>query len=157
MTPQKAIQILSRRIQKYAEKTSANAEYINETVDIINAFIKLYNEHTELKNKVDTMLDYLRVDKSLADIPVELLEVFSQNEFVPGYVEKKDIPAYLSLYRIDQIFIAHKQILSDMRLENLRRQLPPEIRQHLMAYYPEYITDSQQAYTYLAQHYGIFE
>lgn len=157
MTPQKAIQILSRRIQKYAEKTSANAEYINETVDIINAFIKLYNEYTELKNKVDTMLDYLRVDKSLADIPVELLEVFSQNEFVPGYVEKKDIPAYLSLYRIDQIFIAHKQILSDIRLETLRRQLPPEIRKHLMAYYPEYITDSQQAYTYLAQHYGIFE
>ncbi len=157
MTPQKAIQILSRRIQKYAEKTSANAEYINETVDIINAFIKLYNEHIELKNKVDTMLDYLRVDKSLADIPVELLEVFSQNEFVPGYVEKKDIPAYLSLYRIDQIFIAHKQILSDMRLETLRRQLPPEIRKHLMAYYPEYITDSRQAYTYLAQHYGLFE
>lgn len=157
MTPQKAIQILSRRIQKYAEKPSANAEYINETVDIINAFIKLYNEHIDLKNKVDTMLDYLRVDKSLADIPVELLEVFSQNEFVPGYVEKKDIPAYLSLYRIDQIFIAHKQILSDIRLETLRRQLPPEIRQHLMAYYPEYITDRQQAYTYLAQHYGIFE
>ena len=39
----------------------------------------------------------------------------------------------------------------------LRRQLPPEIRKHLMAYYPEYITDRQQAYTYLAQHYGIFE
>lgn len=157
MTPQKAIQILSRRIQKYAEKPSANAEYINETVDIINAFIKLYNEHTELKNKVDTMLDYLRVDKSLADIPVELLEVFSQNEFAPGYLEQDEIPAYLSLYRIDQIFIAHKQILSDIRLETLRRQLPPEIRKHLMAYYPEYITDSQQAYTYLAQHYGIFE
>lgn len=157
MTPQKAIQILSRRIQKYAEKTSANAEYINETVDIINAFIKLYNEHIDLKNKVDTMLDYLRVDKSLADIPVELLEVFSQNEFAPGYLEQDEIPAYLSLYRIDQIFIAHKQILSDIRLETLRRQLPPEIRKHLMAYYPECITDSRQAYTYLAQHYGIFE
>lgn len=157
MTPQKAIQILSRRIQAYSGKPSANAEYIDETVDIINAFIHLYNQYTALQEKTSKMLEYLSADPALQSIPNVLLDVFCRYEFAPGYISPSDIPDYLKAYRTHHILIAHRQILDNIELETLRRQLPPEIRKHLMAYYPEYITDSQQAYTYLAQHYGIFE
>lgn len=91
MTPKQAIEKLHSRLLSYANKHSANYDYIKDTTDIVNALIDLYNENKQCRNelkalerKVQKIADFIGYDSRLFSVDERLIDFYNENVPVPN-------------------------------------------------------------------------
>lgn len=161
LSPEAAITLLRRRLERYAQRPRADQDYVSQTEDALNALVDLYNEAERLRAdraKTRLLLAWLGHDPALADVPEEMLRDHCERTFVspieahnhpdPDEAERVawDLRETLLLSRWRTLSGFIRGELEERRLwREAGREMPdPSI--------PDYIRTPREALQYLLRH-----
>lgn len=163
MTPEAAITLLRRRLERYASRPRPDEDYIRQTEDALNALVALHNEAERLRQergKCRLLLELLGHDPALADVPADLVRDHHERTFVSP-IEAHNHPDPGEAERVawelrETLLLSRWRTLSaliDSELEERRlwREAGREMPSPTL---PGYIDNPQDALKYLIR-YGI--
>lgn len=163
MTPKQAIEKLHSRLLSYANKHSANYDYIKDTTDIVNALIDLYNDNEQchksiklMERKINKIADFVGFNPELMQVEESLLDYYLHNIPVPNMFievagEEEACEAAVEL-REQLLLWRHKRILGLIDIDRqMRAMLHIDGMEELLTV-PAYVEESDM-YNYILKQY----